>query len=48
MEIPCGVVVNVQDCEIAISEFELLLRNYIHFSTDTFEKGVNPLIPTID
>ena len=38
---PCGVVVNVLDSEIVVSEFELQSRYCIHF-----EKDVN-LIPSV-
>ena len=32
------------DCDIVVSEFEFQSRNYIHFSTNTLRKGMNPLI----
>ena len=32
------VELNVKDCEIIISEFELQSRYYVHFRTNTFEK----------
>ena len=41
-----GVVANVQDCDITVSEFELHSRYYIHFQTNTSEKMMNILIPT--
>ena len=36
---------NILDCDIVLSEFELQLRYYIPFRTDTFEKGKNLFIP---
>ena len=32
------------DCEIVVSEFELQSRYYVHFSTNTIGKVMNPLI----
>ena len=32
---PHGEVANVLDCDIVVSEFELQLRYYIHFRTNT-------------
>ena len=29
---------------IVVSEFELQLRYYVHFRTNTFEKDIDPLI----
>ena len=40
-----GVLANVLDCNIVVSEFELQLCNIIHFWTNTLEKGMNPFIP---
>ena len=37
-------MVKAMDCEIIVSEFELQLRYYVHFQTNTLEKGMNPLI----
>ena len=42
---PHGVVINMQDCNIIESEFELQLNFYVHFQTNTLGKGMNPLIP---
>ena len=42
-ESPRGIVVNVLDCDIGASEFELQLRYYVHFQTNTPEKGMNHL-----
>ena len=39
-----GVVVNVLRCNIAVSEFELQSRYFIHFMTDPTRKGMNLLI----
>ena len=38
-------VVNLLDCDIEVSEFELQSRNYAHFRTNTPHKGINPFIP---
>ena len=38
------VVANMFDCEIEVSEFELLSSNYIHFWTG---KGMNAFIPQL-
>ena len=29
----CGVVANIQDCEIVVNEFKLHLCYYVHFKT---------------
>ena len=39
-------MVKVLDGEIVVSEFELKLRSYVHFQTNTLVKGMNPLILT--
>ena len=45
---PCGVMVKVLDCGIVVSEFELQLRYYVPFRTNTLGKGMSTLIlPTI-
>ena len=41
---PCVVMVKAMDCGIVVSEFELQLRYYVHFRTNTLGKGMNPLI----
>ena len=41
---PLGVIVKAMDSRIIVSEFELQLRYYIHFQTNTIGKGMNPLI----
>ena len=46
---PLGVMVKTMDCGIVVSEFELQSRYCVHFRTNTFGKGMNPLIlPAID
>ena len=37
-------MIKAMDCGIVVSEFVLQLRYYIHFQTNTLEKGMNPLI----
>ena len=37
-----GVVANVLDCHIVVSEFEL--HYYVHFRTNTLRKDMNSLI----
>ena len=34
----------VLDCDVVVSEFELQSRYYVHFQTNTFWKGMKPLI----
>ena len=41
---PSGVMVKAMDCRIIVSELVLQSRYYIHFRTNTFGKGMNPLI----
>ena len=38
-------VAKVLDCDIVVSEFELVSHYYINFQTNTHGKGMNPLIP---
>ena len=40
-----GVVANMMDCDIVVSEFELQSRYYYHFLSNTLGKGMNLLIP---
>ena len=40
---PRGVMVKAMVCEIVAREFEIQLRYYVHFQTNTFGKGMNPL-----
>ena len=35
---------NILDCDILASEFELKLRYYVQFWTNTLGKGMNPFI----
>ena len=37
-------MVKVMDCGIAVSEFVLQSRYYVHFQANTLGKGMNPLI----
>ena len=39
-----GVVAKVLNCDIVVSDFDLQLRHYIHFQTNTLRKGMNLLI----
>ena len=41
---PRDVMVKAMDSRIIVSEFELQLRYYIHFQTNTLGKGMNSLI----
>ena len=41
------VVANVLNCDIVVSEFELKSCNYVHFQTNSLEKGINPLTPSL-
>ena len=43
-EISRGVVVNVLDWVITVSEFELQSRNYVYFWNNTLGKGMIPII----
>ena len=38
-------MVKAMDCGIAVTEFELHLRYYVHFQTYTIGKGMNLYIP---
>ena len=42
-----SVVANVLDCDIVVRVFQLQLRYYIHFLTNTLGKGMNLLIPLL-
>ena len=42
-----GIMVNVQDFGLEVSEFELQTRYYVYFRTNTLVKGMNPLIPPV-
>ena len=39
-----GLMVKAKDCGIVVRKFKLQLLYYIHFRTNTFGKGMNPLI----
>ena len=41
-----GVAVNVLDCNILISEFELQSRFYVHLRTNTFGERYEPPYPS--
>ena len=41
---PRGVMVKAMDCGVVVREFVLQSRYYVHFRTNTLEKGMNPLI----
>ena len=41
---PCGVMVKAMNCGIAVREFVLQSRYYVHFRANTLGKGMNPLI----
>ena len=45
MEISRDVVVNMLDCDIVVSEFELQSRYYIHLRIYNLGKSMNFLIP---
>ena len=44
-ENPLGVVANVMDCNLIVSEFELQLFYYIHYRTNTLGKYMNSIVP---
>ena len=45
---PRGTMVKAMDSRIVVSEFEHQLCYYVHFWTNTFGKGMNPLfLPTM-
>ena len=41
---PRGVMDKAMDWEIIVREFVIQSRYYVHFRTNTLEKGMNPLI----
>ena len=43
---PHGVEANVLDWDIEVRVFEIQLRYYVHFQTNSFEKAMNSLIPS--
>ena len=42
---PSGVVVDVLDCSLKVSEFKLQSCYYVYFRTNILEKGMNSFIP---
>ena len=40
-------VANVLDCNNLVGEFEFLSSFYVYFRTNTYGKGMKPLIPSI-
>ena len=40
-----GVMARALASELGVNELELQSRYYVHFCTNTQEKGMNPLIP---
>ena len=40
---PRDIVANMLDCDIVVSQFELQSSYYVHFRTNTLEKGMKPL-----
>ena len=42
----CGVVANVLDCNIVVSEFELQSHSHAHFMTNNIRQSWNILFPT--
>ena len=44
----CGIVVNLLDFDIGVREFELMLRYFIHFWTNSHGKSIKTLIPLSD
>ena len=43
-ESSCERMAKVQDCRLAVSKFKLQSHSYVHFWTNTLEKGMNLLI----
>ena len=43
-ECPRGVMVKATDCGIVVSKFVIHSHYYVDFWTNTFGKGMNPLI----
>ena len=39
-----GVMAKVLDCGLKVNEFELQPRYYVHFWTNTIEKGMNLIL----
>ena len=43
---PCGILVNMLDYNITVSEFELQSCYYVHFQTNTIGKGIQSPYPS--
>ena len=43
----CGIVANILDCGVEVSEFKLPSRYYVCFCTNTRRKVINQLVPLI-
>ena len=48
MTSPCGIVVNMLDCNIVVSQFKLQLPYHIHFQTNTLRKSMKPFILSLN
>ena len=46
LDSPCGVMDNVLDWNIVVSDFKRKSFYYVHFLSKTRKKGVKPLIPS--
>ena len=44
---PLGVVVNVLNFDIVVSDLKLQSRYYVHFQTNTLKKSINSLISPV-
>ena len=42
-----SVVVKVLNFDAVVNDFEIQSRHYVHFRTNTCEKGMNTLIPLV-
>ena len=42
-----GIVVDILECNMVVSEFELQPRYYVYFQTNTLGKGMNLLIQSV-
>ena len=45
LQILCGVVAELLDYDMVVSEFELKSRYYVHFRTNNLLEGMNTQIP---
>ena len=41
---PRDVLAKVVDCETVVCEFEFQSHNFVHFRTNTLDKGITPFI----